>query len=71
MSEHETERDDAAEADEVEIETDDERAERHDRERLEAGERYERERLESHERHERERKEEQEGRERDEDAGQA
>lgn len=37
-------------------ENDQERAERHERERKEANERYERERIESHERHERERK---------------
>lgn len=37
------------------METDQERAERHERERLESHERHERERLESHERHERER----------------
>jgi hypothetical protein len=44
------------------METDRERAERHERERLEEGERDEKERKESHERHERERKEEQERR---------
>jgi hypothetical protein len=36
-------------------ETDEERAERHERERLEANERHERERRAEHERHERER----------------
>lgn len=44
------------------VETDEERAERHERERIEAGERYERERIEAGERHDRERKEEQERR---------
>ena len=69
MTEHETEGDDVTEKDEVE--TENQRADRHEKERLEAGERYERERLESHERHEQQRKEEQEERERDKGAGQA
>lgn len=46
------------------METDRERAERHERERIEEAERYERERKEAHERHERERKEDQERQER-------
>lgn len=44
------------------METDRERAARHERERLESHDRHERERLESHERHERERTEEHSGR---------
>lgn len=47
---------------EKDVETDEQRAKRHERERIEAGERYERERIESGERHDRERKEEQERR---------
>lgn len=39
-------------------ETEDDRADRHERERIEANERYERERKESHDRHEKERLEE-------------
>lgn len=39
-------------------ETERERAERHERERLESHERHERERIQEHERHERERREE-------------
>ena len=45
------------------VETDRERAARHERERLESHERHERERLESHERHERERLSARSGRE--------
>lgn len=45
------------------METDRERAARHERERLESHERHERERLESHERHERERLNARSGRE--------
>jgi hypothetical protein len=47
------------------METDRERAERHERERLEEAERYEKERKDSHERHERERKEDHERRDRE------
>ena len=47
------------------VETDRERAERHERERKEEGERYERERKESHAKDEQERKEEGERHERD------
>lgn len=68
MIEHESGGDDAAEFGDVEMETEGERAERHERERIEAGERYEQERKDSHERHERERKEDRDERERD-DAG--
>lgn len=68
MNEYRPERDASRETIErgaIDMETDQERAERHERERREAGERHERERKEAHERHERERKEEQERRERE------
>jgi hypothetical protein len=52
-------------------ESDRERAERHERERIADAERYEKERKEAHDRHERERRAEQERREREKDADQA